>query len=291
MKLPNFFLVGAMKSGTTSLYQYLNAHPQIYMSPVKEPNYFCKDWMPQPTERTRGMPADWNDYLRLFEAAGNQTAIGEASIVYLCSKCAAQEIHQVAPNSRILMLLRNPVERAYSQYLNEWKMNYQHASFREELERSRGPSELLGWVAPHPHIALGMYHDQVKRYLDRFGPDQVRVYLHDDLKRDAKSLVANVYGFLGVDPTFSTDSFEVQFNTTAEPRFMLFDKLVVEPLSRRVLTPTIRAKLHKGLRKVYYRGDPPPIEPGDRDFLKSAFRDDILKLQGLIDRDLSSWLR
>src|SRR5579872_1954454 len=104
MKLPNFFLVGAMKSGTTSLYRYLNAHPQVYMSPIKEPNYFCSDFIPQPSDPA-GKIVSWDDYVRLFRAAGNETAIGEASVVYLCSRCAAQEIHRVLPNSRILILL------------------------------------------------------------------------------------------------------------------------------------------------------------------------------------------
>ena len=105
MKLPNFFIVGAMKSGTTSLYWYLNAHPQVYMSPMKEPNYFCKDYTSESADR-RGKVTNWNDYVRLFEAAGNEIAIGEASVVYLGSRCAAQEIHQALPNSRILILLR-----------------------------------------------------------------------------------------------------------------------------------------------------------------------------------------
>jgi hypothetical protein len=82
MKLPTFFLVGAMKAGTTSLYQYLNAHPKIFMSPTKEPNYFCKDFTAQSADR-RGRITLWSDYVRLFEAARDETAIGEASVVYL----------------------------------------------------------------------------------------------------------------------------------------------------------------------------------------------------------------
>jgi hypothetical protein len=289
MKLPTFFLVGAMKAGTTSLYQYLNAHPKIFMSPTKEPNYFCKDFTAQSADR-RGRITLWSDYVRLFEAARDETAIGEASVVYLGSRCAAQEIHQALPNSRILILLRDPVERAYSQYLNEWKWNYDHGSFRKAFEHNRSLAEPLGWVGPQPHIELGMYHDQVKRYLDVFGPDQVRVYLFDDLKRDVRSLISSVYNFLGVDPSFWSDSFYIRFNTSAKPRFVRFDQMLVEPISRRLLAPATRAKLREGLRRIYYQGKPPPLDPEDREFLKTIFRDDILKLQGLIDRDLSSWL-
>jgi hypothetical protein len=290
MKLPNFFIVGAMKSGTTSLYWYLNAHPQVYMSRVKEPNYFCKDFFIGSADR-RGRITDWNDYVRLFEAAGSEAAIGEASVVYLCSRRAAQEIHRVLPESRILILLRDPVERAYSQYVNEWKWNYYHGSFRKSLEYDRAPSESLGWIGPRPHIALSLYHDQVKRYLDIFGPDQVRVYLHDDLKRDVRALVSDVYSFLGIDPNVSSQSFNIRFNTSAKPRFVWFDQTIVEPVSSRLLAPATRAKIRNGLRKIYYRGAPPPLELEDREFLKPIFREDILKLQELINRDLSSWLR
>jgi hypothetical protein len=294
MKLPNFFIVGAAKSGTTSLYQHLAAHPQVYLSPIKEPDYFCKDRIPQPTDRRRGKAAAWNDYVRLFEEVRDEKAIGEASVTYLCSRRAAQEIYASLPNSRIFVILRNPVERAYSSYLMEswmdsWRRDF--GTFREELERDRVPPEPLSWVGPKPYIDLGRYHDQVKRYLDVFGTERVRIYLHEDLKRDVHSLMANVYEFLGVDASFSAESFDIRFNSSARPRFVRFDRMVVEPLAKRLLTRKSRAKLKEGLRKLYYRSSSPPMNPNDRDLLKTILRDDILKLQELIDRDLSGWLR
>lgn len=289
-KLPNFFLVGAMKSGTTSLYQYLNAHPQAFLSPVKEPQYFCKERTPQPSDRANGITVDWEDYVRLFERVQDEVAIGEASSGYLCSRSAAYEIHRRFPKARILIILRDPAERAYSQYLTEWRWNYNHASFRESLSYDRVSGEPLAWVASRPHIAISLYHDQVKRYLDTFGPDQVRVYLFDDLKRDVDSLMSDVDSFLGLERRFASKSLEVRFNRSAKPHFLTVDRFVVEPLSRRILTPTMRAKLRERLRKIYYR-KVYSINPEDRNYLTGIFRNDILKLQDLIHRDLSHWLR
>ena len=279
-----------MKSGTTSLYQYLNAHPQAFLSPIKEPQYFCKERTPQPSDRANGITVDWEDYLRLFERARDEVAIGEASAGYLCSRSAAYEIHRTFPNARILIILRDPAERAYSQYLTEWRWNYNHASFRESLIYDGAPGEPLAWVASRPHIAISLYHDQVKRYLDTFGPDQVRVYLYDDLKRDVDSLMSDVYGFLGLERRFGPKSFEVRFNRSAKPHFVTLDRFLIEPLSRRVLTRKTRARLRERLRKIYYR-QARPINPEDRSYLIGIFRDDILKLQDLIHRDLAHWLR
>jgi hypothetical protein len=289
-KLPNFFLVGAMKSGTTSLYQYLAAHPQAFLSPIKEPQYFCKERPPQPSDRANGIITDWEDYVRLFEQARYEVAVGEASTGYLYSRFAADEIHRMFPKARILIILRDPAERAYSQYLTEWRWNYNHASFRESLSYDRVPGEPLAWVASRPHIAISLYHDQVKRYLDTFGTDQVRVYLFDDLKRDVDSLMSDVCGFLGLEQRFAAKSFEVRFNRSAKPRFVTLDRFLVEPLSSRLLTPAMRARLRERLRRIYYRQGR-SIDPADRAYLAGIFRDDILKLQDLIHRDLSPWLR
>jgi hypothetical protein len=116
------------------------------------------------------------------------------------------------------------------------------------------------------------------------------VYLFDDLKRDVDSLMSDVYGFLGIERRFASKSFEVRFNRSAKPHFVTLDRFLVEPLSRRLLTRKTRARLRERLRKIYFRQGR-PLDPEDRNYLIGIFRDDILKLQDLIHRDLSHWLR
>ena len=143
MRKPNFFVVGAPKAGTTSLYHYLRQHPDIYMSPIKEPRFFSLEARPmnfEPSYQMRairqaeevheylqgpmvgkcpsGIVYEWPDYLRLFAAATTERAVGEASASYLWSKTAASAIASRIPRARILMVLRSPAERAFSQYMN-----------------------------------------------------------------------------------------------------------------------------------------------------------------------------
>ena len=149
--VPNFFIAGAPKAGTTSLYHWLAAHPQVYMSPIKEPSYFSLEARPENfapefqanmrrqmaqlsaceggsvQSRFQGFVAEWEGYLRLFARVTNETAIGEASVFYLWSKTAAQGIAERVPHARILLILRDPAERAFSQYLHyRLARPYQH---------------------------------------------------------------------------------------------------------------------------------------------------------------------
>ena len=198
--LPNFFLVGAAKAGTTSLFRYLDQHPDIYMSPIKEPNYFAdevrvENFAPEFQERllrwredlrvylegsrqerfTSGPVSDWNDYLRLFEPARDERAVGEASPSYLWSKTAARNIAVRCPGAKILIILRNPVERAFAQHLHTLSVISTPMTFREHIDaalRCREPK--IGEL--YPFLEFGLYADQVERYLSRF---YVRIFLYE----------------------------------------------------------------------------------------------------------------
>jgi hypothetical protein len=159
--LPNFFIVGAPKAGTTSLYHYLDQHPDIYMSPVKEPNYFAEEvrlrnisaeWQewahreqnslraylsgPMHEKKFGGIVASWSDYLKLFKNVKDEKAIGEASVCYLWSKTAARSIASATPHAKIVMVLRNPVDRAFSQYKQALASGLIAKSFRELVRKS-----------------------------------------------------------------------------------------------------------------------------------------------------------
>jgi hypothetical protein len=189
---PNFFIVGAPKAGTTSLYYYLDQHPDIYMSPIKEPCFFSSETRPENFEGSRklavrqleedvrryldgpmdkkllgGIVRAWPDYLRLFSGADSQHAVGEASVNYLWSRSAPAAIAARVPHARIIIVLRAPAERAFSQYLHCVTGGIVTQSFREYVRASlRYQGEKLGVYKPF--LEMGFYAEQVQRYLDLF---------------------------------------------------------------------------------------------------------------------------
>jgi hypothetical protein len=187
MTLPNFLVIGAGKSGTTSLYRYLAQHSDVFMSPVKETNWFAYEGQGDSLRypiRTR------DAYERLFEGVAAERAVGEASPQYLKSTVAAERIAAALPGVRLVALLRHPVDRAYSSYLH---------SLRDALER-RGVEEAL--QPGSRYVELGLYHPQLSRYFERFDRSRIKVILYDDLAADPAAVMRDLYAFLGVDESF-----------------------------------------------------------------------------------------
>jgi hypothetical protein len=271
--LPNFFIAGAPKSGTTSLYHYLGQHPEIYMSPIKEPNYFASEVRlgqfsehlrpraerdlaplraylngPMREKRFGSLISEWPDYLRLFRKAQGQKAIGEASVCYLWSESAAANIHRSIPDAKIILVLRNPVEMAFSMYLHTLRSGAIQGSFREAIEL--GLQQRGGRLAVlHPFLDMGFYHQQLSRYTEVFPKNQLRIYWYEEYQAKAAPMLADMFRFLEVDPAFSPD-----------------------------------------MSKRYLEGVPDvALDPADRAFLIDFYRDDIGKLADLLKRDLSSW--
>jgi Sulfotransferase family len=198
-KRPNFFIIGAAKAGTTSLYQYLAQHPDIYMSPIKEPNYFSteinfEDVRPEVQERIKLLKIDaylkgdmkrtihrafiknQNQYESLFRFVANQKAIGEASASYLYSPEAANAIKKYNPDAKIIIVLRNPVQRIYSHYLMDRRMAITQLSFEEALLEDKN-NPLKMWGSKSLYYELSEYYEQVKRYYDTFPQSNILLYL------------------------------------------------------------------------------------------------------------------
>jgi hypothetical protein len=314
-QLPNFLIVGAGKAGTTSLYHYLRQHPQIYMSPVKEPGYFAPEIRAEklgeamrrhvalqsqslaavlndgePTKPYGWIAAEWEDYCRLFRAANGAKAIGEATPAYLWSASAAANICARLPDARIIMILRDPAERAFSQYLHQLSVGLTAASFRAHLEACvRGGHRELSPV--YPFLEIGLYYEQVKRFLDIFPRTQVRIYWYEEAWRDPASLLADVFRFLEVNAEFGPDLSERSHQRRAprSARLHYFLKRSHIWYSLRSLVPD----RHLGsLRRLAFRSGPSlRMDPADRQYLVDYYRDDIHHLALLLDRDLSAWLR
>ena len=313
--LPNFFVVGTGKAGTTSLHDYLGQHPQIYMSPVKEPSYFAseiraanlseqfqrhvqKQTAELPKRLNDGLPVkplgwlafEWEDYLRLFQGVRDETAIGDASASYLWSESAAQNIWARVPEARIVMILRDPAERAFSHYLHQLAVGLTRSSFREHIEAcARGGHRTIGTL--YPFLEIGLYHHQVKRYLERFPRDHIRIYWYEEDWQQPARMLADLFAFLGVDPAFQPDTSQKRLERRA-PRLAGLSYFLKKYNVWYPLRAMVPARLRPSLKKAAFRrGKSLTMDPKDRQYLVDYYREDILQLATLLDRDLSGWLR
>jgi hypothetical protein len=267
-------IIGAAKSGTTSLCQYLRQHPDVFMSAIKETNWFAYEGQKERRFPIRTRQA----YERLFEGVAAQRAIGEASLLYLKSAVAAERIAADLPGVRLVVSLRNPADRAYSSYLR---------SVREAEERS-GVDEAL--QPGSRYVEHSLYHPQLSRYFGRFEGSRIKVILYDDLAADAAAVMRDLYAFLGVDENFAVDV-STRHNPGMFPRRPFLNWLVVKSaVTFRGVFPSLKGTgvVAWTRRRLLCRPDPMP--PAIRRRLLDYFRDDIARTGALIGRDLSRWL-
>lgn len=295
LKRPDFFIVGAPKCGTTAMYTYLRAHPQIFMPFHKEPLYFGSD-----LHRRYGQMSE-AQYLALFADARTDQRTGEASAWYLYSTSSAQEIGAFAPNADIIVMLRNPVDVMYAQH-SQLLFNQQETivDFGEALaaepDRRAGRRLPPGPIRPENLFYRDMvrFADQLERYITRFGADHVHVILNDDLRRDTAAEYRRVLEFLGVDPEF-TPSFDLR-NTNKRPRSRGLQQLIyAPPRPFRALGPLLRrSRLAHAVRDAAIalnsRGQQrEEMDPALRAQLTEEMRPGVERLGVLIGRDLSAW--
>lgn len=298
MTMPNFLLIGAGKAGTTAIYEYLRQHPQVYMSPVKEPNYFA--FMDAPVNFkgpgedamiNRTSITDMESYRALFRGVQNEAAIGEASQWYLYSEQAAGRIQHYLPDVKMIAILRDPIKRAYSDFLHFVRDDREPIKdFGQALQAEEHRIQ-NHWGFGH-YVRRGLYYGQVKRYLDRFDRSQLQIYLNEDLKADATGLMHNIFRFLNIEASFRPDT-SYRPNVSGIPQNKLLHRFLGKsnPV-RTLIEPYAPASLRKAMITLKGRNlSQPPLSPETRQQLIPIFRDDILKLQDLIDRDLSAWLQ
>ncbi len=296
---PNFFIVGAPRSGTTSIWTYLSRHPNVYMSYQKEPMYFGSDLTKTPNEF---FVLETNTYLDMFKRGADKAIRGEASVMYLFSKKAAQEIHAFNPNARILIMLRNPVEMIYSFHGQlRWGGYENIADFDEalaaEADRRRGlripKSALVPEVLYYSEVAE--FAPQVERYLRVFPRDQIKIILFDDFARSPAEVYFSLLDFLGVEG-IAPRSYAIR-NPHKEPRSIALAALLQRPPKLITKLLDLIPQPHRYATMGLIQGllntrrvDRPPLRPKTRRRLMEQFAPDIRKLELLIDRDLSKWL-
>ena len=312
--LPNFIVVGANKGGTTSIYHYLRQHPEVYLSPVKEPHYFSKDIDVDLFKREfaqnklqdiekyvngdmseeyhAAFIRDETQYRKLFKNVKGEKAIGELSTSYLYSTVAASEIKKLVPNCKIIICLRNPIDRAYSHYrMNLWTGNSNEFDFHKALLDDFNHDPKV-WGNAHLYTEIGMYYQQVKRYLDAFGAENVKIIFTEDMKKNASGVIKELYNFIGVDSRFVADTSK-QYNEVYTPKYKnltwFLNKSGIRPLMKKFSPRFIKNIIVKALYKG--KSDKGEIPAAAKQFLKEKLQADVTQLGVLLNKDLSNWLK
>jgi hypothetical protein len=292
--LPNFFVIGAQKAGTTALYYYLRRHPEIYMSPVKEPQHFAPD-LAGPTTGPGDRPArrfqTLDAYQGLFDGVSGQLAVGEASVSYLYSSEAAGRIADLLPEARLIAVLRNPVDRAYSNFLHLVRDGREPLRDFEQALAAEDERRRQGWSANWHYRAKGFYGSQIRRYLSAFPPEQLRLYLYDDFEQQADQVVADVYGFLGVDPGFRQD-LSLRLNVAGIPRRRRLHRLLMRAQRLKWAASAVApAAVRRRALELQNRNlERPQISPALRRQLLAVYRDDLIELERMTGLGVSRWL-
>jgi len=299
MTWPNFLLIGAAKAGTSSVFAYLGQHPEVFVSPVKEPNYFALAGRmvayagPGDAIVNQASITDEHRYRALFRGGTDAKALGEASTLYLYAPGAAAAIRRDVPDARIIAILRDPAERAYSSFLHMRRDGREPVTSFEQaldLEESRISQQ---WEHLWHYTRLGHYHAQLQRYFALFPREQIGVWLYDDLESDPARVLREVFAFLGVDPTFEPDM-SVRHKVAGTPRSKTLHAMLTRPnpaknLAKRLLPAGVRSRVYGAVMHRNVREHRETMRPETRRRLQTLFRPDVERLAELLKRDLSAW--
>ncbi len=301
MTLPTFLIIGAAKAGTTALYFQLRQHPDIYLSPIKEPHFFSHldrapdyrgpgDYIPRVAVR------DPAAYEALFAEAGPARAIGEASPTYLYVAGTAARIHERLPDARLVAVLRQPAERAFSAYLHVRRDGREPIREFAEALREEPARIARNWEPIWHYAAGGYYYRQLRPFFERFDRSQIHIMLYEAYQADPAAALARLCRFLGLDDRFPFD-LSVRPNVSGIVRSRAVDRLLqrlflrpnpLKALARRSLSEQTRLRFTESLRRRNL--ERPSLAPAVRRQLTDGYREDIRQLEGLIERDLSAWL-
>ncbi|MFP4100764.1 sulfotransferase family protein [Coleofasciculus sp.] len=280
---PNFIIIGAGKCGTTSLHDYLNQHPQIYICPQKETFFFIN-------EETREKLKPWGaltrveDYCSLFQDAPKSSVLGEISTNYYAYPESAQLIYNHIPTVKIIAIFRDPAERAFSSYQMHVRQGIEQRSFEQVLSPDS------------KYVKRGFYFSEIIPYFKTFERQSIKILLYDDLCQNPLEFMQDLFNFIGVDNNFIPDMSK-KGRKGGLPKNKYLNNLLTKPnLLRRsiaaVLKLTMPLQLRQQIRsgmikKNTYKAQ---LSPEARKQLIEIYKSDILKLQDLIERDLSNWL-
>lgn len=299
-KKPNFLIVGAAKAGTTSLYNYLRGHPEIFLPERKELRFFSgmkgNFVGPGDDDLNRSIVNSFDEYMNYFQNQNGEKIIGDVSPDYLYYyKNSIQRIRAYLDEPRILIILRNPVERAFSHYLNFIRVGREKLTFEQAL-RCLNERKKQNWEWAWQYLEVGLYYEQVREYLKNFR--YVRIYLFDDLVNNSIFMIRDICEYLDIDSNYVPADVSTKYNHSNIPRNKFLQDLLY--YQSNYLSESIKNNFKKFLSRnlidvaknklANMNYNKAEISLSTRIRLELYFRENIYKLQELIGRDLSSWL-
>ena len=286
MRLPNFFIVGAPKCGTSAMRSYLSARDDVFMCWPKEPHFYAHDIVDSVVRPDPNPSLDW--YTSLFSEAGDSKIVGEASVFYLFSETAVPTIATRYPDARFLVMLRNPVDLVYS-FFYQLRYTGQETleSFSEAWKRRDGRegSPLLRYGD------VGMLGAQVERLFEHVERSRVHMILYDDFRTNTSSEYRRLLDFLDLPPDGRTDFPVVNANRSKRSNALqTLTRALPDPSGIKRLMGIERIGFSSWLRRLNLRHHPrPPLSPELRANVTEHFKADVALLGKLIERDLSAW--
>jgi hypothetical protein len=273
-RLPTFVIIGAQKSGTTSLARYLSGHPQVFMSAEKEIHFF-------ETRKLYERGADW--YARHFAQAADAAAVGEASPAYMYFPLVPERMAQVVPDCRLIAILRDPIDRAYSHYWMNRALGLEDLEFPDAVEReaARLASGDMPSLRRYSYFDRGRYLEQLMRFTPFFGRDRLLVLLFDDLRERPDEVFVEVCRFLAVNSAYRPADLG-----RAENQHTEFKSIRLRNVAKRGFPNRVNNLIGR-VNAVPARY--PPLDPALKSELSRLFEDDNRRLAAWLGRDLRGW--
>jgi len=298
---PNLFIVGTPKTGTTSLHNYLNQHPDIFMSEEKEPWFFATDLYEESCSFHKKASKRFKfhrekDYLTLFCKAKKEKVIGESSVIYIYSKVAAKKIYEFNPHAKIIISIREPVDYLYSshsQLLIMASEDIEDFKLALEAENSRRQGHNIPLTVDYPSKLFYSdeikYHQHIKRFINCFSKESLKIVIFEDVIKNIEKAYQDILVFLGVDSNF-VPSFKVH-NPNEKPRNYTINKIILDSNIKKFIKDVIPLPMHnifKSLQnKVLLKKIPrEPLDATFRKELMYQFKGEVEKTSDLIGIDL-----
>ena len=286
---PSFFIVGAPKAGTTALHAYLEKHPQVCMSSDKEPNYFTAAAIAAQELYYKKKNAETEqEYLQLFHPKTSTRIAGEASVSYLFYPDTAEKIHAFDPAAKIIIVLRDPVQRAFSHYQMDYSIGLLDVPF-ETIYR-RGPGDTATAMYFQQYFLLSKYAEQVNRYLAVFPKDQVLLMLQEELYQQPAKTLSSLCSFLGIDPQMAASSMEQQ-NVSGAASNPLLRKLYQVQWLRNLMNAVVSESLRSNIKSAFLsKKNLPVLEQSMANELYAYYADDVKELMRITGLPVHHWL-